>query len=312
MARLRSPLELAQRPISRRLLTKSQSRSLRLVEMTFAETVNQKEFVMRLEFPKRTGVRHGADAGPQPACLPIKPIYTAEAPRTRLVCFAGAGTSAGFFRFWRGFGGRVVSVEAFAPRGREGLWETEQPTLERNVQEAAAAISRSHPEGQNLVLLGHSFGALLAYEVAQALGCAPVSAAHLIVMARAAPHMAPHSQLAVDLPDACLVGKLRQIGLKVKNILDHSALGPLFLGNLRHDLRQNAQYTHRQEHPLTCPVTAISGRHDPLATPLAMANWQHVTTGSFRHFRFNGGHFFPADRPVRLAWLIKSTLEGLS
>ncbi len=251
-------------------------------------------------------------AAPRRTGLPLTPVYTAQAPVFRLVCFAGAGASAGFFRFWRCFGGTAISVEAFQPRGRESRWHRERPTLRHSVQEAASAILKSQPEGQSLVLFGHSFGALLAYETAQALRRTPARAAHLFAAARAAPHMAPHSSLAADLPDAALTARMRRIGLDDQQILDHPALGPLFLGSLRHDLRQNAQYAHCHEQPLQCPVTAFSGVHDPLAPPLAMANWQQATTGGFRHIRLNGSHFFPVARPARLAGLVKSTLGGFS
>jgi medium-chain acyl-[acyl-carrier-protein] hydrolase len=241
-----------------------------------------------------------------------RPRPKRSVPPTQIVCFAGAGASASFFRGWRDFDGQNTQVSAYQPMGREGRCGTAYPSLRESTQDAVTAILAQHAEtpDRRIVLFGHSYGALLAYEVAQALTKQSVKPAHLFVAARAAPQMAPVQQLAAEMSNTKLTQALRELGVKDNLVFSHPALGPVLLDILRHDLRQNASYTHCHDKPLMCPVTALSGVKDPLAPPLTMANWQACTTGPFFHHRFQGGHFFPVDVPKRLAHLIKSRISA--
>lgn len=231
-------------------------------------------------------------------------------PVTRIVCFAGAGASASFFQGWRDAAGPNTHITAYRPRGRDGRWGAACPSLADSTQDAVQSILMQQDEtpDQRLVLFGHSYGALLAYEVAQALSQHAIPLAHLFVAARTAPHMAPRQQLAAGMTHTQLVQALRDLGAKDLQVLSHPGLGPMYLDILRHDLRQNAAYAHCHDQRLSCPITALSGIKDPLAQPLMMANWQACTSGPFFHHRFGGGHFFPLDCPRRLSHLIKSRI----
>lgn len=244
----------------------------------------------------------------------FKAIYNVPKPTVRIVCFSGAGASASFFRFWRAFGGTEMRIVAYQPSGRDRRWANGNSSLDVSAREVADAIAAhtSDRRGGRLILFGHSYGALIAYEVAQLLRLTGIKIDHLIVAARAAPYMAPTAQLAAELPDGALIAALRGLGLDDRKVLDHPALGPLCLASLRHDLNQNATYVDTHCARLDCPVTALSGTRDPLAPPLAMANWQNTTRGRFFHHRMNGSHFFPTNMPQRVARIVKARAGAIS
>ncbi|MEZ5771199.1 MAG: alpha/beta fold hydrolase [Defluviimonas denitrificans] len=223
--------------------------------------------------------------------------------------FCRGGNLGQLLRLWRDLGGPAVAVAAYQPRGRDSRWHEPRAGLSATVAEATAALIESAVE-ERLVLVGHSYGALVAYEVAQALRGTAVRVDHLVVMARPAPFMAPHTHLVADMPDAELVATLRAIGLEDKGILSHPGLAHLFLDTLRHDLRENHDYVHLHARPLDCPITAFSGARDPIATPLSMANWAACTSAAFRHLRMPGAHFFPVAMPHRMVRLFSGLLEG--
>ena len=85
-------------------------------------------------------------------------------PGTVLICFPPAGAGAGFFREWAGSlpGIRIVPVQL--PGREERFGETPEEdaaAIARNIATAIAAEGWDRP-----VLLGYSYGALLAFETA--------------------------------------------------------------------------------------------------------------------------------------------------
>ena len=250
----------------------------------------------------------------QKADHPLRPIHRPPEAQCRMICFPGAGASAGYYRFWRDFGGERAGIEvlAYQPRGREDRFRLGQPRLSDSVQEATTLLAdQTSRDGKGLVLFGHSYGALIAHEVAQGLRTLGIPVRALCVAGRAAPHLAPWSDQALTKSDEDLAQAMRRIGLEDRDILSHPAIGHIFLRGLRNDLAENERHVACHAQPLDCPILAFSGQQDPIAPPLSVAAWATASTGPFAHHRLRGGHFFPAPQARRLATLITASLERL-
>lgn len=237
------------------------------------------------------------------------PIHTPTEPCGHLICFPGAGASASSFKFWRNVDLETLSIHAFQPSGREARYREGPASLEQTVFEAVQLIRQSVPQTQ-LYLFGHSYGALIAYEVAQKLHHSGHHVARLFVAARTPPHRESRPSLDQLDNDEELVRAMRYIGFDDKGILNHPGLSNLFMKTLRLDLNENAIYLHRHDTALPYPITAISGDKDPVACHDHMAEWDRYSSAGFRHYRVPGSHFFLTEIPDRITQIIAQEVES--
>jgi medium-chain acyl-[acyl-carrier-protein] hydrolase len=163
-------------------------------------------------------------------------------------------------------------------------------------------------------LLGHSFGTLIAFELARELRRrnrpGPL---RLIVSARRAPQVpdaAPHiHQLSEERFLAALRG---HYGAVPDAILAEPELLRIFLPVLRADMEILETYTYTPEGPLTCPISAFGGLDDPTVGQPGLAAWAECTSSTFTLRMFPGDHFFPRNiRPGFLAAIAEDLLDSL-
>ncbi len=144
-------------------------------------------------------------------------------------------------------------------------------------------------------LLGHSLGALLAFELAhelQALGCpAPVA---LFACGTAAPTRREDygdKHWRDPKSDAELIDELRELQGTPEEVLANQELMSLTLPILRADFLLCGHYTYRQRPPLRCPVYVLAGEADRANEEQLLA-WGTESLGPFDLQMFAGGHFF--------------------
>jgi surfactin synthase thioesterase subunit len=142
-----------------------------------------------------------------------------------------------------------------------------------------------------VALLGHSMGAVVAFETAlrlEALGVVPTT---LFLSSHPAPGRAsqrwPHT-----LADDVLLGELRRLGATPQAVIEQPEMRELILANLRSDYRAVARYRARPGRRLTCPIVALVGDGDPDVDPDDMRSWADVTTGPMTFCKLPGDHFY--------------------
>jgi len=230
------------------------------------------------------------------------------AARVRLVTFAHAGGAAATFHRWAPALAPAVELWPVTLPGRARRWREpcarEWPPL---VDEIAGVIASEVPAP--FALLGHSLGALVAFEVARRLTAAGSSPAHLIVSGRPAPERPPATRLPSSDDELlaqidALCGGVPQSVRDCPEVLEH------FLPILRADLELARGYALRPGITLTCPITAVGGDADPLAPPLSLHGWGNHTAAGFELCVLAGGHFYLFDdEPAALA-TIRARLFG--
>jgi medium-chain acyl-[acyl-carrier-protein] hydrolase len=229
--------------------------------------------------------------------------------RLRLFCFPYAGGSALIFREWQAHLPNTVEVCPVELPGRgTRLAESPATRLSPLVQAVAEAF---YPYlDKPFAFFGHSFGALLSFELACYLrrehGLVP---AHLFVSAHRAPQTPNPDPTTHTLPDHELVERLRRLGGTPDVILREPELMELVLPIVRKDFEVCDTYVYSHELPLGCPISAFGGLKDPIVSYAELQPWAEKTSASFVLYMLPGGHLFVNTSRARLLNTLSLELE---
>lgn len=232
-----------------------------------------------------------------------------DAHATRLFCFPFAGGGASAFAKWPSFFPPHVAVCSIQYPGREDRWgEPGFETLEGLVEALAEDIL---PYLSNrFAFLGHSFGALVAYELTRALRrLGRPTPLRLFVSAVRAPHL-PLKESIHELPERDFLKKLCEFNGMPDEVLRSTDLLPVVLPIIRQDFRLFEQYRFADSSPLPIPISVFGGLSDgnvPIADLLA---WSSLTSKAFRSRFLEGHHFYLFDYPSKMAGYVAEDIEA--
>lgn len=207
----------------------------------------------------------------------------------RVIFFPPAGSSASLT--WK-LAGRVPD--------RWGLWGVQYPARGPRLREppacsireiAVACLPAIRPAADVTVLFGHSFGALVAYDMAQLLADTGSPAAGLVVAGMVSPGTVVPGFLTGDVSDATALDALRKQGGTACELLSNEELMELVLPALRGDLTLARAYRDDHGRRLRTGVVAISGRDEPVLAADDLCSWQTMTEAWWGHVVGEGGHF---------------------
>ena len=135
---------------------------------------------------------------------------------------------------------------------------------------------------QRPVLVGHSFGAYVAYAVAGVLEASGTEVDRLVVLGAVAPDR--HSVAPESISDTEAYLERVAPGLVSGEWRD------VVVETAAHDMKLLSGF-RASDHPvLRCPVFAGYGEKDPLTSADGVAAWAEVTTSGFEQRQFPGGH----------------------
>ncbi|MFD4141303.1 thioesterase II family protein [Streptomyces sp. NPDC058572] len=214
---------------------------------------------------------------------------TAHSPRLRLICLPQAGGSARSFAPWRltppdGIELATVELPGRGVRGAEPLPDT--------LEELADAVIDGIADEFDLpyALFGHSFGALLGYEIALRVGrrgLPPPRA--LLVSACRAPHT-PVRKRITDRDDQGLLDWLEGFGGFPPELRQYPAYLRYAVRTVRYDLSLAEQYRGRGPAPVDCPLHVLGGAEDPLVDEAQLERWRECASAGFTLQVLPGGH----------------------
>ena len=226
-------------------------------------------------------------------------------PRLRVIGVPYAGGSATIFRPWQSLLPEDVELRAVQlPARQDRLKEPGIRSVDELVDRLTAAIEALPPAP--LVLYGHSFGTLVAFELARRLLARRLAVRALAVGARRAPQLARREAPIFGLGDRAFLDALhRRYGIS-RSIIDNAELIGLALPSLRADFEALETYVHRPE-PLDVPVVGLHGRQDASVDRAEAAAWAEVTSGVFSFVEVDGGHYFV---DTHRAWVVSKVLAA--
>lgn len=229
-----------------------------------------------------------------------------DAP-VRLVCFPHAGGAASFFFPLSQILREHVEVLCVQYPGRH---ERRREPLVGDIGGLADGVAAAMEpcRAQPLAFLGHSMGAVIAYEVARRfLDGGPAAPVHLFASGRRGPSTYRVERVH-DGGDAALLADVRELDGTDSELLADDELLRMALPVLRSDYRAVETYRWLPGAEPTCPVTVLTGDRDPKVTDDEARAWKAHTTGDFEVLTYPGGHFFLAERWPDIAHVVRSRL----
>ncbi|MFD8478594.1 thioesterase II family protein [Kitasatospora sp. NPDC059673] len=227
-----------------------------------------------------------------------------------LFCFPFAGGTAAYYASWAAaFAGDVVELVPVQPPGRGArMSEPGAESITAMAEEVAALIAGS---GNRILLLGHSMGAITAFEVARRLERLGRPAEFLTVSGRPSPVLTRPLSPVSTLPRGEFVEMLREYGAAPDEVLAHEELLDVLIPMMRADFAMIEGYRYSPGPALSCPVRAWCGSRDPEVTPADMRGWGAMTENRFELSVRPGGHFFLTDHRNEVAAEVLNAVAAL-
>ncbi|MFS2225861.1 alpha/beta fold hydrolase [Pantoea sp. B65] len=208
-----------------------------------------------------------------------------------LFCFHHAGGNAASWRQWlapaKALGMQLCPLEL--PGRASRFTEHPRSDLSALLAELSAVLTPlcQQPYG----LLGHSLGALLAFELAQRLPAATLQG--IFVSGRRPPHHPTPPPLRHLMNDSELAQQLLGLEGTPTDVLQHQELLALFLPALRADFTLTEGYRWQQaERIRRLPLQAFCGDSDAEVSVATMNQWLAYGDGNSRLHCYPGGHFY--------------------
>ncbi|MFE9727494.1 thioesterase II family protein [Streptomyces sp. NPDC005794] len=240
----------------------------------------------------------------------IQQFHSSPGAEATLVCFPHAGGAANYYRPLSAALSPGIDVLAVQYPGRQNRRaEPLVGTIDQLVDDSVEALGPwAH---RPLSLFGHSMGAVVAYEVAGRLTAAGSPPVTLIVSGSRAHGDGPAREVHRRDDDG-VVAEIRRLGGTDTRVLEDPEMRALFLPTLRADYQAVETYRQTEGPLLSCPVLALAGDSDPVASPAEMRHWDARTSAQFDLLSFSGGHFYLADHTAALASVVRDHVIALT
>jgi medium-chain acyl-[acyl-carrier-protein] hydrolase len=212
--------------------------------------------------------------------------------KLRLFCLPYAGGGASIYRGWEHYLPAGVDVWPVQLPGRGSRFnEAPYDSMDLLVGDAAEALGRRLD--LPFSIFGHSFGAMVGFELAHRLreqfGVTP---RHLFVSGCRGPHLPRCDSQIHQLPDEQFIEGLVALNGTPREVLENSDLMRTMLGALRGDFKLAETYGCSGKPPLNCPITALGGSEDDSVPQEELEAWRSQTNGLFNLWMLPGDHFF--------------------
>ncbi|WSA79988.1 alpha/beta fold hydrolase [Streptomyces sp. NBC_01799] len=216
----------------------------------------------------------------------------AEQQELNLYCLPYAGCSARVYDTWKAGVPEFLNVIPVELPGR-GSRCTDRPVS--NLPELLDDLSAAIDADGNVpyALFGHSFGAILAYELGKKLILdgrpGPRS---LMVSACRPPHLATPEVSVFDRPDRDFRNRLLELRGTPPELLENEELMELYIPVIRADYSILDNYQPGDSVDIGCPILALYGSADDDAGRVVTEQWGAYTRASFSAHEIPGNHFF--------------------
>lgn len=221
----------------------------------------------------------------------LRPITTHyRSSNLQLIAFPHAGAGAGYFRSWAQFIPSYIELIGVQYPGREDrIFDEPVSDIKKLSLEIADDIQQQ--EYDQIILFGHSMGAILAYEVACHLQKNGMLIKYLFVSGQTEPTKT-RKTLFYRSTDKELIHEVIRVSETSKEIFENKELREIFLSIIRNDYEAIETYSTETPTLLSTPITVLLGDDDTEVTYQEAISWSAYTKYRFDIYTFPGEHFF--------------------
>jgi surfactin synthase thioesterase subunit len=227
----------------------------------------------------------------------------------KLFCLAHAGGSANVYLAWRPhvYGSVELAPVELAGRGRR-ISEPLRHRFAEVLDDVVAEVTRAGVPGE-YALFGHSFGAVVGFELAHVLLARGLPAPrHVFLSSSCSPDRIGDLGFDLSGDDRTLLSSLAHLGGTPDEIVMDDEAVALFAPILRADLRALYDYRYVERMRLPSDVSVLLASHDGLASVDDAARWATLFEGRATTRVLAGGHFTALERPAEVAGWVSGLL----
>ncbi|HEX2416565.1 MAG TPA: alpha/beta fold hydrolase, partial [Micromonosporaceae bacterium] len=259
-----------------------------------------------LDFTEVTGTTSGVESAV---------LARREDVALRLFAFPHAGGNHNSFADWPSGLPDDVEIISYSPPGR-GRHQDRRPYQQwQSMVDDLADLVIRHDDGAPFAFFGHSFGALVAFEVCRHLAQENRRLPEvLLISAHRAPHLPPDQEKHSLSADRFL-DLVRDWGLVPEELLADEDLLQLVIPPLRADVKLDEEYRcqtgNQTGKRLSVPCVVYGGAEDRTVSTEELQAWcEHLDdNASFDIEIFPGGHFYTMSARVDLLDSISRHLD---
>lgn len=234
--------------------------------------------------------------------------------KIKLFCIPYSGGSSSVYYKWKRMlhENIVLCPVELAGRGRR-MREPFYETVAEAADDISNIIRSELAPGENYAILGHSMGALLAYETYYALKKRGVhEPVHLFCSGRKAPHDEAKKSEYYKLPEKEFLEVVFNYGSNTRDILQSRELLDLFVPILRADFKIAEIYEYQaHEEKIQCSMSVVNGNKDLSISESDITMWNDLAEKDCQYHWISGGHFFITENCEATVNLINRVLSVL-
>ena len=226
----------------------------------------------------------------------------------RLICFHSMGVGASLFTRFLLNPPDDYDILAVQTPGRENRMA--EPVAEHFDELLNHIVPLLRPFfDRPVVIWGHSFGGIVAWEVIRRLREAHhLVPDHFVLTGTAAPHLMHRWQNREVLLKALITDNSPEYLMSLSRYVDDPEFIKAILPGMRLDFPLLKNYRFLPGSPLDCPITAFAARQDDFVYTDEIREWTQHTVGGFELIEVDGDHWF-LDRN---RGLITATLQNIA
>ncbi len=238
--------------------------------------------------------------------FPYKLTFSYYSMSTRkIVCFPFAGAGASIFRPWISRLQPNFQVLSVQLPGREQLFaELPFTCVEEAINSVLPGLVKELDVASEVVLFGHSMGAVLAYELGRRLASRGDAGKYRLVVSGSPSPTQPRAEVATGLNDDAFVARVEHFAGYRHEALSDPDLREVLLPVLRADVEMHERYRPLNVEQLPLKVTCVRARGDNLVNDAEARAWQEVTSEPLDYVEVQGSHMYLVDDPSELIDLL--------
>ncbi|OQM44148.1 hypothetical protein B6A27_18285, partial [Anoxybacillus sp. UARK-01] len=234
-------------------------------------------------------------------------VHEAPQAKYRIVCFPYAGASGYLFKRWPellapDFEIITIDLPGHGTKIKEKPFDSAFEVANRLASEIELYSDKP------LIFLGHSGGAILAFETCRILLKKGIRINRLFALASRAPHVELKDPPRYHLPDSEFLTRVNEFGGLSDELLKNKELLSLMIPTMRADEKLAETYLYKGELKiLPFPISIYGGKDDRIEIA-ELEDWTELSSANCEIKLFDGGHFFLQEHEDIVLYSIIETI----